>query len=99
MALRSPSSGSECSRSPRRRPIGRSKPRRAPVIGISTPQRPTETNGRPDAIADSDVPRDQLYVVTELWNADPGYDGTLRAFPYVSGQHGPPRARLSRPVP
>src|ERR1700756_1210563 len=32
------------------------------------------------AIADSDVPRDQLYVVTKLWNADPGYDSTLAAF-------------------
>jgi 2,5-diketo-D-gluconate reductase A len=32
------------------------------------------------AIADSDVPRDQLYVVTKLWNGDQGYDSTLRAF-------------------
>ena len=32
------------------------------------------------AIADSDVPRDQLYVVTKLWNADQGYDSTLAAF-------------------
>jgi 2,5-diketo-D-gluconate reductase A len=32
------------------------------------------------AIADSDVPRDQLYVVTKLWNADQGYESTLRAF-------------------
>jgi 2,5-diketo-D-gluconate reductase A len=37
----------------------------------------TET-GR--AIADSDVPRDQLYVVTKLANADQGYDSTLKAF-------------------
>ena len=36
------------------------------------------------AIADSDVPRDQLYVVTKLWNTDQGYDSTLAAFPYVS---------------
>jgi 2,5-diketo-D-gluconate reductase A len=32
------------------------------------------------AIADSGVPRDQLYVVTKLWNADQGYDSTLTAF-------------------
>jgi 2,5-diketo-D-gluconate reductase A len=32
------------------------------------------------AIADSDVPRDQLYVVTKLWNADQGYDTTMAAF-------------------
>ncbi|MGB8389360.1 aldo/keto reductase [Mycobacterium sp.] len=32
------------------------------------------------AVADSDVPRDQLYVVTKLWNADQGYDSTLAAF-------------------
>ncbi|WP_301150094.1 aldo/keto reductase [Mycobacterium simiae] len=32
------------------------------------------------AIANSGVPRDQLYVVTKLWNADQGYDSTLAAF-------------------
>ena len=32
------------------------------------------------AVADSDVPRDQLYVVTKLANPDQGYDSTLRAF-------------------
>ncbi|MEZ0353608.1 aldo/keto reductase [Mycobacterium sp. pR1184] len=32
------------------------------------------------AIADSDVPRDQLYVVTKLWNSEQGYDSTLTAF-------------------
>jgi 2,5-diketo-D-gluconate reductase A len=32
------------------------------------------------ALADSDVPRDQLYVVTKLANADQGYDSTLKAF-------------------
>jgi 2,5-diketo-D-gluconate reductase A len=32
------------------------------------------------ALADSDVPRDQLYVVTKLANPDQGYDSTLRAF-------------------
>ncbi|MGA7052581.1 MAG: aldo/keto reductase, partial [Mycobacterium sp.] len=32
------------------------------------------------AVADSGVARDQLYVVTKLWNADQGYDSTLAAF-------------------
>jgi 2,5-diketo-D-gluconate reductase A len=32
------------------------------------------------AVADSGIPRDQLYVVTKLWNADQGYDSTLAAF-------------------
>lgn len=32
------------------------------------------------AIADSGIPRGQLYVVTKLWNADQGYDSTLKAF-------------------
>lgn len=32
------------------------------------------------ALADSGVPREQLYVVTKLWNADQGYDSTLAAF-------------------
>jgi 2,5-diketo-D-gluconate reductase A len=50
-------------------------------------------------VADSDVPRDQLYVVTKLWNTDqgpgPGYHSTLAAFPHASSRHGPARARLS----
>jgi 2,5-diketo-D-gluconate reductase A len=32
------------------------------------------------AIAESGLPRDELYVVTKLWNADQGYDSTLAAF-------------------
>jgi 2,5-diketo-D-gluconate reductase A len=32
------------------------------------------------AVAESGVPRDELYVVTKLWNADQGYDSTLAAF-------------------
>ena len=32
------------------------------------------------AVADSGVPRDELYLVTKLWNADQGYDSTLKAF-------------------
>ncbi|TXS05337.1 aldo/keto reductase [Streptomyces sp. col6] len=32
------------------------------------------------AIADSGVPREELFVTTKLWNADQGYDQTLAAF-------------------
>jgi 2,5-diketo-D-gluconate reductase A len=32
------------------------------------------------AIAASDVPREDVFVVTKLWNADQGYDKTLAAF-------------------
>src|SRR5271156_709749 len=32
------------------------------------------------AVADSGVARDQLYLVTKLWNSDQGYDSTLKAF-------------------
>jgi 2,5-diketo-D-gluconate reductase A len=32
------------------------------------------------AIANSGVPRDELFITTKVWNADQGYDRTLRAF-------------------
>ncbi|MFE3188908.1 aldo/keto reductase [Nocardia sp. NPDC059240] len=32
------------------------------------------------AIRESGLPRDQVFVTTKLWNADHGYDATLRAF-------------------
>jgi 2,5-diketo-D-gluconate reductase A len=32
------------------------------------------------AVAESDVPREQIFITTKLWNADQGYDSTLRAF-------------------
>ena len=32
------------------------------------------------ALADSVLPRDELFVTTKLWNADQGYDATLAAF-------------------
>ncbi|MBT3154199.1 aldo/keto reductase [Streptomyces sp. CHD11] len=37
-----------------------------------------EGTGR--AIADSGVPREDLFVTTKLWNSDQGYDSTLRGF-------------------
>ncbi|MDS1271720.1 aldo/keto reductase [Lipingzhangella sp. LS1_29] len=36
--------------------------------------------GTGQAIADSGIPRDDLFVTTKLWNTDQGYDSTLRAF-------------------
>lgn len=32
------------------------------------------------AVAESDVPREDLFITTKLWNDDQGYDSTLRAF-------------------
>lgn len=32
------------------------------------------------AVAESGVPREELFLVTKLWNADQGYDSTLAAF-------------------
>lgn len=32
------------------------------------------------ALAESGLPRDELFVTTKLWNADQGYDATLAAF-------------------
>lgn len=32
------------------------------------------------AVADSGIAREELYITTKLWNADQGYDSTLRAF-------------------
>ncbi|GAA4550060.1 aldo/keto reductase [Amycolatopsis samaneae] len=32
------------------------------------------------AITESGIPRDELFVTTKLWNADQGYDSTLKAF-------------------
>ncbi|MEU2548724.1 aldo/keto reductase [Streptomyces roseolus] len=32
------------------------------------------------ALAASGIPREELFVTTKLWNADQGYDATLRAF-------------------
>ncbi|MCP2249265.1 Aldo/keto reductase [Lentzea aerocolonigenes] len=33
-----------------------------------------------EAIAQSDVDRDDVFITTKLWNSDQGYDSTLRAF-------------------
>jgi 2,5-diketo-D-gluconate reductase A len=32
------------------------------------------------AIAAADLPRDELFITTKLWNSDQGYDSTLKAF-------------------
>lgn len=41
-------------------------------------------------IAESGVPRDQVFVTTKLWNADQGYDQALRAFEMSSKRLGGP---------
>lgn len=40
------------------------------------------------ALAASGLPRDEVYVVTKLWNADQGYDSTLAAFDKSMGRLG-----------
>jgi 2,5-diketo-D-gluconate reductase A len=40
------------------------------------------------AIADSGVPRDELFITTKLWNADQGYDEAMRAFDASLGKLG-----------
>ncbi len=40
------------------------------------------------AIAESGIPRDDVYVTTKLWNADHGHDATLRAFDTSLGELG-----------
>lgn len=33
-----------------------------------------------EAIANSNIPREELFITTKVWNADQGYDNTLKAF-------------------
>ncbi|MFF5711631.1 aldo/keto reductase [Streptomyces sp. NPDC012756] len=40
------------------------------------------------ALAASGLPREELFVTTKLWNADQGYDATLRAFDAGLGKLG-----------
>lgn len=40
------------------------------------------------AVAASGLPRDQVYLVTKLWNADQGYESTLAAFDASMGRLG-----------
>lgn len=40
------------------------------------------------AVAASGIARDELFVTTKLWNADQGYDRTLRAFDASAGRLG-----------
>ncbi|TCM51224.1 aldo/keto reductase [Kribbella sp. VKM Ac-2568] len=40
------------------------------------------------AIADSGLPRDELFITTKVWNSDQGYDSTLRAFDASLGRLG-----------
>ncbi len=40
------------------------------------------------AIAATNVPREELFITTKLWNADQGYDTTLKAFETSMGKLG-----------
>ncbi|MEU1513407.1 aldo/keto reductase [Streptomyces sp. NPDC005811] len=44
--------------------------------------------GTGKAITTSGVPREDIFVTTKLWNADQGYDATLRAFDTSLGKLG-----------
>ncbi|MFJ8647533.1 aldo/keto reductase [Streptomyces sp. NPDC093546] len=44
--------------------------------------------GTGQAIAASDLPREELFVTTKLWNSEQGYDATLRAFDASLGRLG-----------
>ncbi|MET9428268.1 MULTISPECIES: aldo/keto reductase [unclassified Streptomyces] len=44
--------------------------------------------GTGQAIAASDLPREELFVTTKLWNSEQGYDSTLRAFDASLGRLG-----------
>ena len=48
------------------------------------------------AIAATDLPRDDLFVTTKVWNDDHGFDSTLAAFDASIGRLGP---RRPRPLP
>jgi 2,5-diketo-D-gluconate reductase A len=37
-------------------------------------------SGVGDAIAATDIPREDLFITTKLWNSDEGYDGAMRGF-------------------
>jgi 2,5-diketo-D-gluconate reductase A len=60
---------------------------RAVAVALETGYRSIDTaaiygneEGTGRAIAASGVPREDIFVTTKLWNADHGYDSTLRAF-------------------
>jgi diketogulonate reductase-like aldo/keto reductase len=40
------------------------------------------------AIAAADIPRDELFITTKVWNTDQGYDSTLKAFDTSLGKLG-----------
>ncbi|MFC4909968.1 aldo/keto reductase [Actinomadura gamaensis] len=47
---------------------------------IDTAQAYENETGTGRALRESGIARDELFVTTKLWNADQGYDSTLRAF-------------------
>ncbi|MFJ6672832.1 aldo/keto reductase [Actinosynnema sp. NPDC091369] len=61
-------------------------------IDTAAAYRNEEPVGR--AVADSPVPRDEIFVTTKLWNSDQGYDEALRAFDASLGRLGLDRLDL-----
>ena len=57
------------------------------------------------ALRDSYVPQDELFIETKVWISDYGYDETLRAFDWSAGRRGGPEpedvtlAGFGRPIP
>ena len=57
------------------------------------------------ALRDSYVPRDDLFLETKAWISDYGYDETLPAFDWSAGRRGGPEpeditlAEFGRPIP
>jgi diketogulonate reductase-like aldo/keto reductase len=49
-------------------------------IGIDTAAIYGNEEGVGQAIKDSGVPRDELFITTKLWNSEQGYESTLKAF-------------------
>lgn len=41
-----------------------------------------------EAIRQSNIPREELFITTKVWNADQGYDATLKAFDESMGKLG-----------
>lgn len=61
---------------------------RAGYRSIDTAKLYDNEQGVGRAIAESGIPRDEVYVTTKVWNDDQGYDETRRAFDRSMGELG-----------
>ena len=53
---------------------------RAGYISIDTAAIYENEEGVGQAIKESDVPREELFITSKVWNTDQGYESTLKAF-------------------